>query len=178
MSVDTRAYLNKDITPELILEVIKDKFDSKATINVKEEEYRTFVENRALGQISFNYEGYNRVILVCYSKEKEEDTIYDGTIEYLSLTMGKWKNSDIIMKEIVTVFSGYIDYDDCDDIGAEYINGDNQSEKYRKIAEYNKKEMFLRDIEHIYKKYGIMLKSDSPLRIEKYDSMLLDKIFK
>lgn len=150
MSIDTRVYLNKNITPEMVLEVVRLKIDDRATL---EKESR--LKNRTLYNLYITSKDRIRSIFMMYSKEKISNTCYDGSEEYLLMSMNSDKDSIELMKDIVNTFGGYIDENDCDDKEAQFIKYNGTYEKYVKLAEETKRKMIIKDIEDVCKKHSL-----------------------
>lgn len=130
MGVDTKGYLSKDIAAIDIYNVIKTKIDSGANFHINDD------RDGEIGNIVFNHKGDQRSLFYCVTSDKLPGTEFDSQ-PHVSLILGNWGDSAHIMTEIIKEFGGYVDENDCDDIGAIYINknGDTYSNY---IAERNK----------------------------------------
>lgn len=115
MGVDTKGYLDKDITASDVFNVICYKFDPQANFNVRNE------SGYDIGTIDFMYNDEQRNLFYCVTSDRLENTPWDRE-KHVSLILRKWGSSVQIMTEIVSVFGGYVDEDDCDDMEAVFIS--------------------------------------------------------
>ncbi|EGT3606817.1 hypothetical protein FKF97_10470 [Clostridium perfringens] len=150
MSVDVKVYLNKEITPEMVLEVIKLNIDKRASL---ENENR--LKNMSLYNLYLTLEDRKRSIFMMYSNEKVKNTCYNGKEEYLYLSMESDEDSISLMNKIVSIFGGYIDENDCDNIEAQFVECDGVYKKYIQLAEETKIKAAIKDIEDICNKHGL-----------------------
>lgn len=104
MSADTKAIIRKGTTIVEIMEVIKNHFDSEATI------LSTSVDG--FFYISFNVnEDERRCLNVFLTDTAKNDYNIDGVL----LDLGCYGSSFEIMKILLNEFGGYLDENDCDD---------------------------------------------------------------
>lgn len=123
MSVSTHGILSKEITGRQIYDIIIDKYDIEAVFDIKIEEYH----NSETGYIFFKDGEDQRQLFYCITQDEEENTEFNNK-EHVCLILGDWGNSVQIMTNIIKNFGGYIDENDCDDIGYYYIPKDNDFE--------------------------------------------------
>lgn len=164
MSVEVRAYLNKKITPEMVLEVVKSNIDKKASL-----ENENGLKNMSFYNLYLTLKDIERTIFIIYSNDKITNTCYDGNQEYLLLSMNSDKNSIKLMNNIVNIFGGYIDENDCDDKPAQFVECNGSYEEYIKLAEETKIDSFIQDIKNICEKYNIDI-----MKAETMKALILD----
>ena len=134
MGVSTHGILNKEITAKQIFDVVVSKFDKEAQFNITVDKYN----NNESGSIFFKDTKDSRELFYCIVGDKEEGTQYEDGLEHVSLSLGNWNNSVKIMTEIIKVFGGYIDGNDCDEIGAYYISKDGNFQYDEYVTRRNK----------------------------------------
>lgn len=129
MGLSTHGILNKDITAREVFDVIVNQYDKDAESDVTIDKY----DNKECGSIYFKDGEDKRKLFYCIVQDGAEDTEYDEK-EHVGLILGYWGNSEKIMSNIIKVFGGYVDENDCDDIGYYYIakDGDYQYDEYIK----------------------------------------------
>lgn len=150
MSVDVKVYLNKEITPEMVLEVIKLNIDKGASlVNIDGLRDLTFYD------LCLTLKDKNRIISMIYSKESIENTCYNGNEEYLYLSIASDNDSIELMNKVVSIFGGYIDENDCDNIDAQFVECNGDYEEYIELAEETKIKAAIKDIEDVCKKHGL-----------------------
>lgn len=133
MSASTHGFLDKEITGRQVFDVIVSKFDKDAKFDIKISKY----DNKECGSIYFqNGENY-RSLFYCITGDKEEETEYANGRDHVCLILEVWNNSAQIMTEIVKVFGGYVDENDCDDIEAYFIPKDNDFQYEEYVKERN-----------------------------------------
>ncbi|MET3209766.1 UNVERIFIED_CONTAM: hypothetical protein ABIC26_002713 [Paenibacillus sp. PvR008] len=133
MGVDTKGYLNKDITADQILDVICTKFDSNATSHIRIDDY----SKRETGFIDFNFGLESRQLFYCVTSDQLQNTEFDS-VKHVTLILRHWGSSIEIMNEIIKSFGGYVDENDCDDVDAMYIAKDGDVSQVEYIAERDK----------------------------------------
>lgn len=124
MSVDCKGLIIGEITIQEVFEIIRKKFDNNATFDVTER-FTTEYGYIDSGVILFNFKDEKRSLHTFYSSSQSDiknisDNI-DKTKNYTQLSLGSWGSSEKIMTDIVREFGGYIDINDCDDIGYQLI---------------------------------------------------------
>lgn len=126
MGVDTNGRLIGNISPEEVLNFIRQKYDANAKSSVKIKNYGIIKKDWIItnGFIEFTYNNENRRLfyyksninsyenLEFYSKHNLEDMVKSETT---LISLGCWGSSIEIIKDIVTHFGGWIDENDCDD---------------------------------------------------------------
>jgi hypothetical protein len=129
MGLSTHGIISKDITAREVFDVIVNLYDKNAEFDVKIDKY----DNKECGSIYFKDGEDQRKLFYCIVSDGAEDTEYDEK-EHVGLILGYWGNSVEIMSNIVKIFGGYVDENDCDDIGYFHIakNGDFQYNEYIK----------------------------------------------
>lgn len=104
MSTNTTAIIRKGTTIVEIMEVLKNHFDSEATIHATHSDDFFY--------ISFNVnEDERRSLNVFLTDTAKNDYDIDGVLLYL----GCYGSSFEIMKILLNEFGGYLDENDCDD---------------------------------------------------------------
>jgi hypothetical protein len=135
MGVDAKGILNKSISAREVFDVIVSKYDKDAQFDVRIDSY----DNTESGGIHFKDGKDQRRLFYCIVPDGAEETEYNE-IDHVSLSLGYWGNSTDIITTIVRTFGGYVDENDCDDIGFYYVpkTGDEEYEEYvkqRKVVE-------------------------------------------
>jgi hypothetical protein len=123
MGVCTKGILSKEITAREVFDVIVSKYDKDAQFDVGIDKF----DNTECGRIYFKVGENQRSIFYCVTEDKEESTEYDG-VSHTILSLGSWDDSIEIMSNIIKVFGGYIDENDCDDIGYFHVDKDENFE--------------------------------------------------
>ena len=136
MGIETNGRLIGNVSPEKVLNFIRQKYDGNAKSNVKIDNYgeikKDWIKVRydsddiyriTNGFIDFTYNGENRRLyyykpninsyenLEVYSKYGLEDMVKSETT---LISLSCWGSSVEIIKDIVTHFGGWIDENDCD----------------------------------------------------------------
>ncbi|MBX4152278.1 hypothetical protein [Paenibacillus lautus] len=119
MGVDTKGYLSKDIAAIDVYNVVKTKLDSEAGFYINDD------RDGEIGNIVFKYKDDKRNLFYCVTKDRLPGTEFDLKT-HVSLILGNWGESAHIMTEIIKEFGGYVDENDCDDIGPIYIAKDGE----------------------------------------------------
>lgn len=130
MGVDTKGYIKNNVQWGDIYLYIKEHIDEKA-----EHDFTEINSIKPHGYIIFNYNEEKRRLFFCTTKDKIEDTEFDGEVEHGNLILGFWGSSVEIMQKIVAQFGGYVDDSDCDEEEAYYvpkIEGDEFAKIYEK----------------------------------------------
>lgn len=124
MSVDCKGLIIGEIAIQEVYEVIRKKFDDNATFDITD---RFIIESDYIdaGVVIFTFNGEKRSLHIFYSSSQYDvknisDNI-DKTNNYTQLSLGSWGNSEKIMTEIIKEFGGYLDINDCDDIGYKMV---------------------------------------------------------
>lgn len=124
MSVDTKGIIKGKVNPKEIYNIICDLYDEEAIYNIDNENSR----NEECGFICFKDGKDQRQIYVSTDTNEKwkEKYLLDSGIDkdYVYLSLGMWNNSVEIISNIVKNFGGYIDENDCDEIGYVYIPKD------------------------------------------------------
>lgn len=117
MGVDTKGYLNAEITAKQIYDVIVKLFDENAEFEVKESNPKDW--HNACGFIGFNYNGEFRNMFVIENclEDSEQSTPFESD-RHCYISLSKYGDAIKIITTICSVFGGYIDEDDCDDVTA------------------------------------------------------------
>lgn len=131
MSVDTKGLIKGNISPEEITNILQQKgyinvgIMRKDKIEVKE--CRTCYSS----VITFDDKDDKRMIFVLYDTYQgdvktlvNEGEDIDLNNIYTQISLGFWNNSEKIVKDIIDEYGGYIDVNDCDDIGYKPIKLD------------------------------------------------------
>ena len=131
MSVDTKGLIKGNISPEEITNILQQKgyinvgIMRKDKIEVKE--CRTCYSS----VITFDDKDDKRMIFVLYDTYQgdvktlvHEGEDIDLNNIYTQISLGFWNNSEKIVKDIIDEYGGYIDVNDCDDIGYKPIKLD------------------------------------------------------
>jgi hypothetical protein len=146
MSVNTHGITKEVVDAEEILNFIKTKYDTNASMRLdysKGEEIKYF---RATGRIKFNDGDDNRSLFVIVDSVREEHQ--KGIIsseKYTWLDLGCYGNSVEIMKSIINHFGGWVDDNDCDEEGYYYIPAN---------PDRNVPQMIRVTMQEIYDKFG------------------------
>ncbi|KAA9007333.1 hypothetical protein F4V43_02280 [Paenibacillus spiritus] len=117
MGVDTKGYVSKEVKAIDIYNVVQTKFDSEANFYIDED------RDGEIGNVVFKYNDDRRNLFYCVTSDKLPETEFDSK-PHVALILGNWGESVRIMTEIVKEFGGYVDENDCDDIGPIYIGKD------------------------------------------------------
>jgi hypothetical protein len=128
MGTSTKAIIRKGTELSDIKKVLESKY-GKVEINTMHNDYFFCAY--------FNDGGSDRSLNIFYSNVAKNDYGIDGVL----LDLGCWNNSVDIMMVLLNEFGGYIDKNDCDDIGFEPINikAFKQSKDFTKLDEFSNK---------------------------------------
>ena len=131
MSVDTKGLIKGNISPEEITNILQQKgyinvgIMRKDKIEVKE--CRTCYSS----VITFDDKDDKRMMFVLYNTYQcdvktlvNKGEKIDLNNIYTQISLGFWNNSEKIVKDIIDEYGGYIDVNDCDDIGYKPIKLD------------------------------------------------------
>lgn len=130
MGADTKGFLRKEVTATEVYNVIATKFDREAIYDIRTD------RDGEMGSIIFKYNDEDRSLFYCVTSDIREGTEFDS-MPHVSLILGMWGSSVHIMTEIVKEFGGYVDENDCDGIGAVYIDSTNSFEYSEYVKERN-----------------------------------------
>jgi hypothetical protein len=148
MGVDTRGIINKKIDIEEVYNFILNTYDKNAVLDKD----ASPADRLPLGSIYFKDGEDQRRLFCCnneditkFSPEYPELNFSDDVHSYLWVSLGYWKNSVEIIKNIINHFGGYVDENDCDDEGWYYL-GENPNNTIPSIIKVTMKD--------IYEKFG------------------------
>lgn len=157
MSVKVEGYFKSNIGTEDIYNFILQVYDMGAKISVGLTslfEHNDDLPQESIRIISFSYKGENRDLRIVTNNRITDLSSMKGSLDfngelYTFINLGKFGVAEEVITTLLGHFGGYIDKDDCDDIGLELVPT-NINALVKPI-----KNMTLNDV---YKDYGCLVK--------------------
>lgn len=118
MGSSIKGYLSKNVSSKDIFDIIVSNYDKNAIMNMT---YRGRFTTKQAEEIFFRNGNKSRSIYYYIDSESIKKTQYDGSNEYVCISLSNWGNSVDIITDIVKKFGGYIDNSDSDEIELIYI---------------------------------------------------------
>lgn len=129
MGVDTKAILRKDVSLEQIKETLETKYTNVKIISTTINYYFYIV---------FDDGESHRNLDVMF----DDIAFHDYKINGVLLSLGCWGNSKEVVMLLLNKFGGYLDENDCDEIGMQPVN----IELFEQAKELTAKDLFVNEI--------------------------------
>jgi len=129
MGVDTKAIIRKGTTVKEIKETLEKKYGKVKIHTTNESYYMCFIIDQG---------DNNRMLSAFFNDYGKSDYGIDGVL----LSLGASGKAEEIMNVLLDEFGGYIDKNDCDDIGYEPVN----LEAFNKSKEFTEMDKFRNEI--------------------------------
>ena len=153
MSSSVNGITEKVISGEEILNFIKESYDTNAKMKLEYGKEELTKYEDASGFIEFTYKEVHQSIYVIVGSVKDNNNNNENEVitseKYTWLSMYSTENNVEIMKTIINHFGGWIDENDCDDIGYYYVLS-NPNRDIPPVIEVT--------MEEIYEKFGGIVK--------------------
>ena len=150
MSVDTKGLIKGNISPEEITNILQQKGYINVGIMRKDKMEVKECGTYYSSVITFDDKDDKRMIFVLYDTYQgdvktlvNEGEDIDLNNIYTQISLGFWNNSEKIIKDIIDEYGGYIDVNDCDDIGYKPIKLDSKSNT-RPVINVTMKDIYIR----------------------------------